>query len=61
MMELRHPNIVELMDVVHRGSRLYLVLEFLETDLKRLMDATYPEPLPLAWTQVGRSFPFSPS
>lgn len=37
--EMAHPNVVSLHDVLHAESRLYLVFEFLDLDLKRLMDA----------------------
>jgi len=37
--ELRHDNIVKLLDVVHSEKKLTLVFEFLEMDLKGLMDA----------------------
>ncbi|KAA6393012.1 MAG: putative Cyclin-dependent kinase 1 [Streblomastix strix] len=36
--ELDHPNIVRLLDIIHQGSDLYLVFEFLEQDLKKYMD-----------------------
>lgn len=36
--ELSHKNIVNLKDVVHQDSKLYLVFEFLDQDLKRYMD-----------------------
>lgn len=36
--ELKHPNIVSLLDVVHNDNRLYLVFEYLDLDLKRFMD-----------------------
>jgi len=36
--ELNHPNIVDLKDVVHAESKLYLVFEFLDQDLKKYMD-----------------------
>lgn len=36
--ELQHPNIVNLMDVVHHDTKLYLVFEFLDQDLKKYMD-----------------------
>lgn len=39
--ELRHQNIVHLVDVIHTGSKLYLVFEFLHRDLKKEMD-NYP-------------------
>jgi serine/threonine protein kinase len=36
--ELRHANVVALLDVVSIGSKLYLVFEFMDQDLKRYMD-----------------------
>ena len=36
--ELEHPGIVQLLDVVHADQKLYLVFEFLDKDLKKLMD-----------------------
>ncbi|XP_010555567.1 PREDICTED: cell division control protein 2 homolog isoform X2 [Tarenaya hassleriana] len=40
--EMQHGNIVKLQDVVHSDKRLYLVFEYLDLDLKKLMD-TCPE------------------
>uniref|UniRef100_A0A2K5QDQ6 Protein kinase domain-containing protein n=1 Tax=Cebus imitator TaxID=2715852 RepID=A0A2K5QDQ6_CEBIM len=40
--ELRHPNIVSLQDVLMQDSRLYLIFEFLSTDLKKYLDSTPP-------------------
>lgn len=40
MKELKHPNIVRLHDVQHTESRLILVFEFCEQDLKKYMDTT---------------------
>jgi serine/threonine protein kinase len=40
--EVQHPNIVSLLDVIHNDSKLYLVFEFLDLDLKRYMDSTFP-------------------
>mmetsp|Transcript_35968 Transcript_35968/g.80065 ORF Transcript_35968/g.80065 Transcript_35968/m.80065 type:complete len:302 (-) Transcript_35968:441-1346(-) len=37
--ELNHANVVRLYDVIHSEKRLYLVFEFLDLDLKKLMDA----------------------
>ncbi|EHA99421.1 Cell division protein kinase 3 [Heterocephalus glaber] len=38
--ELKHPNIVRLLDVVHSEKKLYLVFEFLSQDLKKYTDST---------------------
>lgn len=37
--ELTHPNIVQLFDVVDGDKNLYLVFEFLQQDLKKLLDS----------------------
>jgi serine/threonine protein kinase len=34
--QLKHPNIVELTDVVQQSWRLYLVFEFVDMDLKKV-------------------------
>lgn len=36
--ELSHPNIVQLLDVIHSHDRLFLVFEYLNQDLKKYMD-----------------------
>lgn len=38
MKELKHPNIVRLLDVVHTEKTLMLVFEFMDQDLKQYMD-----------------------
>nr|XP_020858129.1 cyclin-dependent kinase 3 isoform X5 [Phascolarctos cinereus] len=45
--ELKHPNIVRLLDVVHSEKKLYLVFEFLSQDLKKYMDSAASTELPL--------------
>lgn len=40
--ELKHPNVVNLKDVLMEESRLYLIFEFLSMDLKKYMD-TLPQ------------------
>jgi serine/threonine protein kinase len=37
LQELRHPNIVELRDVVHGEKKLYLVFEFFNCDLGKYL------------------------
>lgn len=37
--ELKHDNIVKLIDIHHKDANLYLVFEFLDLDLKRYLDA----------------------
>ncbi|XP_059054558.1 cyclin-dependent kinase 2 [Achroia grisella] len=44
--ELKHPSVVQLLDVLLTENKLYLVFEFLHMDLKRLMDIN-KGPLPL--------------
>ena len=47
--EIEHPNIIELKDIVIEKKKLYLVLEYLDTDLKGYLDALpdnqYLEPM----------------
>ncbi len=38
--QLRHPNIVELNDVIQNDGRLYLVFEFVDRDLKKYFDTS---------------------
>ncbi|KAL2914297.1 Cyclin-dependent kinase catalytic subunit [Polyrhizophydium stewartii] len=40
--ELKHPNVVKLLDIIHNDTKLYLIFEFLDLDLKRYMDSTSP-------------------
>lgn len=37
--DLAHPNIIQLFDVVDGDNHLYLVFEFLQQDLKKLLDS----------------------
>ena len=43
--QLRHPNIVYLMDLIHADKKLYLIFEFMEHDLKKFLDINN-SPLP---------------
>lgn len=36
--EMKDPNVVRLLDIVHNDTKLYLVFEYLDLDLKRYMD-----------------------
>lgn len=36
--EMKHDNVVRLLDIVHSEAKLYLVFEFLDLDLKKYMD-----------------------
>ena len=46
--ELQHTNIVRLVNVLHTDKKLTLVFEYLDQDLKKLLDTLGPEGLPLA-------------
>ncbi|KAF9108217.1 Cyclin-dependent kinase catalytic subunit [Mortierella sp. AM989] len=37
--ELKHENVVQLLDIIHDETKLYLVFEFLDLDLKKFMDS----------------------
>jgi serine/threonine protein kinase len=37
--EIKHPNAVKLLDIIHNETKLFLVFEFLDLDLKKYMDS----------------------
>ncbi|NXY44782.1 CDK3 kinase, partial [Ceuthmochares aereus] len=49
--ELKHPNIVRLLDVVHSQKKLYMVFEYLNQDLKKHMDSSPIGELPLSFVK----------
>ncbi|KAH9387035.1 cyclin-dependent kinase 2 [Nematocida major] len=50
--DIKHPNIIALQQVVYTESKLYLVFEYAETDLKKYLDTLRREKRPLAWAQI---------
>ena len=46
--ELNHVNIVKLLDVIHSTNKITLVIEFIDRDLTKIIDATLGEGLPEA-------------
>jgi serine/threonine protein kinase len=36
--QMKHPNIVNLVDLIHGEKKLYLVFEFMDHDLKKFLD-----------------------
>ena len=58
LLELSHPNIVSLLEVLHCDRKLFLVFEFLDYDLKKYMDSTAPNGMPQEVVKVRSSAPF---
>ena len=57
LLELSHPNIVSLLEVLHCDRKLFLVFEFLDYDLKKYMDSTAPNGMPQEVVKVRLSAP----
>jgi serine/threonine protein kinase len=53
--ELQHKNIVNLLDVIHDGKKIFLVFEFLDQDLKNLIDKIGVNGLDRTTYQVRKS------
>lgn len=43
---LKHPNVVELKEIIYSQEQLYLVFEYVEYDLKKYMRTLGNKPLP---------------
>jgi serine/threonine protein kinase len=52
--ELQHKNIVKLIDIIHTSKKLMLIFEFIDHDLKRVIDRTCGEGLGKAVVKVQR-------
>jgi cyclin-dependent kinase len=57
--ELQHKNIVRLLDVIHTSKKLTLVFEYLEQDLKKIIDGTSGEGLDKLTVKVIYTINFS--
>lgn len=58
--DLRHQNVVALLDVVHEDGKLHLIFEYLDSDLKKHMDASpseYSRPFLIKVRRVSRVQP----
>ena len=49
--QMKHPNIVNLVDLIHGEKKLYLVFEFMDHDLKKFLDLN-GSPLPQQLVKV---------
>ena len=49
---LNHPNIVRVEDVKHYDAKLWVVLEFVPTDLKCFLDKVHPKGIPAKLLKV---------
>ena len=38
MKEVQHPNVVKIRDIVHDESRLYMIMDYLDYDLKKKLE-----------------------
>lgn len=56
MKELKHPNILRLIDIIHTENKLSLVFEFMDQDLKKYMDATARSSLGVMDVRTIKSF-----
>lgn len=55
--QMKHPNIVNLIDLIHGEKKLYLVFEFMDYDLKKFLDQN-GSPLPQQLVKVKLFFKF---
>jgi len=53
--QLKHPNIVNLKELVHGEKKLYLIFEYLDHDLKKFLDLSGTA-LPGYLVKVNKSF-----
>lgn len=35
---LKHPNIIDLIEIIHKNDSIYLIFEYMKTDLKKILD-----------------------
>ncbi|KAL6122776.1 hypothetical protein NUSPORA_00033 [Nucleospora cyclopteri] len=49
---LNHPNIIKLHETIHKNDKIYLVFEYIETDLKKVIDKLIAKKEKLSYKRV---------
>lgn len=51
---LKHPTIINLIEIIHNDDKMYLVFEYMETDLKKLIDQFVVKNKSFEWAVVRK-------
>ncbi|OQS54496.1 CDC28 [Ecytonucleospora hepatopenaei] len=49
---LKHPQIVELLEIIHKNDKIYLVFEYLKSDLKKVMNENNTKGIKFTYKQI---------